>query len=64
MNRVRPLTQAELNALQKEMEEASQWMRAELQRRRKAEHHNASSPDARRAARDSAVIPVNTNDLR
>lgn len=33
MNHVRPLTEAELDALRVDMEEASRWICAELQRR-------------------------------
>lgn len=45
MNPVRPLTSAELNALRKDMEEASQWMRAELQRRRALRATTAAKQD-------------------
>lgn len=45
MNHVRPLTDAELDALRKDMQEASDWMRAELQRRRALRAATAAKQD-------------------
>lgn len=56
MNRVRLLTQEEIEALRKDMEEASAWVKGELARRRE----NGDKPTSEQPSAEPARIDKDT----